>query len=88
METRVELLKAWINALRSGKYTQIRNSLRGPKGLSAMGVLHAVAHQLEMSVAESNILTVSERLMLTKMNDEGKTFPEIADYIEKEILTR
>jgi len=83
----------WINALRSGEYKQTRGemvSITGGHCCLAVGcrVKGATFEQLDGSlwppIAFKLGLTESEESELSILNDgKGKTFPEIADYIEQ-----
>lgn len=97
-----ELLERWVKALRSGKYKQHRGALiateDGPGtpiiGYCCLGVLQAIEPSLEPDtgkLASHDMRRVIgghiDQYTLVAMNDAmGKTFPEIADYIEKKYL--
>jgi hypothetical protein len=93
-------LKAnWIEALRSGKYQQAKSFLKTDDGYCCLGVLcdiqgadfDAINEEfgsLSLSYNPKEYLgqvpetSASE---LAQMNDNGKSFSEIADYIEKNL---
>lgn len=100
-----EFKAKWLEALRSGKYTQGKNSLRTEAGLfCCMGVAcdiidpakwaqeshgdgydwgHARAGYTDNALGQALGISKSEMGTLASMNDEaGKSFAEIADYIE------
>lgn len=116
-----EIKKQWIEALRSGEYTQTNMRLKTDEGYCCLGVLcdlHRKTHpELNLTWTkndtqdsyfydDSNVMlhkTVQEwadidshgrygnkindsinEFALTKDNDAGKSFNEIADIIEKE----
>ena len=97
-----ELLKRWVKALRSGEYKQCRGALteteNGPGtpiiGYGCLGVLQAIEPSIEPDMGKLNSHDVRrvlgghiDQYILVAMNDGmGKTFPEIADYIEKKYL--
>lgn len=97
-----ELLKRWVEALRSGEYEQCQGALtkteNGPGtpiiGYCCLGVLQAIEPSLEPDVGKLTSHSVRKVLggpidqyTLVLMNDGmGKTFPEISDYIEEEYL--
>lgn len=101
-----EIKQKWVEALRSGKYTQSRSRLRSDSGYCCLGVLCDViepaewrCHTTELSSGiinnwsygdneTDNYITLRGDMPITQklidMNDtEGKTFSEIADYIEE-----
>lgn len=100
-----EIKAKWIAALRSGKYSQTKCTLRDPAGFCCLGVLcdlmqptgwHKNIHQnewshlgnysnLEPEIREDADLSIVATEWLTHMNDAGKTFAEIADYIEEKL---
>lgn len=100
MATRA-LIRRWVAALRSGDYKQgthylIQKNEIGELEYCCLGVLGEVAEDsLDDLRDEGEILKVPwfehhiglSQTTLTGMNDtDGKTFTEIADYIEKELL--
>ena len=93
-----ELKAKWVLALRSGKYRQAQRALiDAAGGLCCLGVLQVVCTGEKPSSEQwgegnqcpeliRDELRVSIQNTLARMNDGGKTFTEIADYIEKEIV--
>jgi hypothetical protein len=93
-----EIKTKWVAALRSGNYKQGRYVLRDESGFyCCLGVLcEVIGDEIEpteayLSVARRNELGLnadhpgtehSEQSHLAHMNDDGKSFAEIADYIE------
>lgn len=96
---KASLKQKWIDALRSGKYKQTDKAFRDCNGFCAMGVLYdvddpsgwyAVSGRVEKN--QYNIKSSSyygydytHYNEITTMNDLGKSFEEIADYIEKNV---
>lgn len=93
-------LKAdWVKALRSGEYRQARRTLRSGRGYCCLGVLCRVANipiaRNGQTVSAScggdyaPIATIvggeSMNHLMTLNDNLGKSFPEIADYIEKNL---
>ena len=92
MEKLPEEFKAkWIAALRSGEYKQCRDQLHFCGGHCCLGVAEIVLGLKSESIYllkgdnfPSSITYDSEAVViLTGMNDDGKSFSEIADWIEK-----
>jgi hypothetical protein len=108
-----EAKKLWIAALRSGKYTQAKSTLRTRQGFCCLGVAldtmrvgewvewpasvftfradPSVAdgkeniHRLSLPAKARDLLGINEDIefFCIGMNDaQGKTFAEIADYLE------
>lgn len=91
-----ELKAKWIAALRSGEYKQCTQDLCNGEAYCCLGVLHRIVYGKDPGSAwygyssdseESGAIVKRElpdgvRGSLIDMNDGGKTFPEIADYIE------
>lgn len=102
-----ELKAKWVEALRSGKYTQTDAFLRRGDEYCCLGVLcdisgkaqwGSISDYVNIFVPGGGLSDTSGTLLesftdsiglprsvhdeLYTMNDEGKTFPEIADYIE------
>jgi len=92
-----ELKQKWVAALRSGKYRQGRGHLRvvnldGSITFCCLGVLHMVVEgelppndfgYLSCSTEEKANISRENQLALATLNDDGKTFLEIADVIEQ-----
>lgn len=93
-------LKAkWIEALRSGSFVQARGFLKNSDGHCCIGVLAEVQGMpwSRMGPTDSDLqtswlptgyrggLSTDQMNDLANMNDGGKTFPEIADYIEENL---
>jgi hypothetical protein len=97
-----ELLKRWVAALRSGEYQQCTGALTTTKdgpgtpiiGYCCLGVLQAIEPSIEPDSGKLDSHDMRrvigghiDQYTLVAMNDPmGKTFPEIADYIEKKYL--
>jgi hypothetical protein len=95
MDTQIKT--KWIEALRSGEFKQAQNKLQQGDGYCCLGVLCRVA-DLTIDAREDTIivdgyvmsydalskfgLTETLRAPLISMNDSGKTFSDIAAYIE------
>jgi hypothetical protein len=87
----------WVKALRSGKYRQAQDVLRSDSGAyCCLGVLRSVMHKgsslkkgdeeyLHPDHKKEAGLSYKQQGQLATMNDEGKTFSQIADYIEKKL---
>jgi hypothetical protein len=96
-----QLKNKWVSALRSGSYTQgqhsLRNTRHGEVKHCCLGVLLCAsgtryAPQMAKSDSVRDYEIVEEmiggsdvRYDLAEMNDEGKSFDEIANYIEREL---
>lgn len=93
-----QLKAKWIAALRSGKYQQTTHYLKDDDGFCCLGVLcdiqgadfDAIRQQYRTLSLSSNPVEYigmleSEAPWLSQMNDTGRSFAEIADYIEKSI---
>ena len=91
-----QLKAKWIEALRSGKYEQGREQLKTDNGkYCCLGVLNEIAdldYETDCGYLENHVgatwkgLDIDQQGKLVSLNDEdGKTFPEIADYIEAEV---
>ena len=92
-----ELKAKWLEALRGGTYTQAREKLRTDEGHCCLGVLCDVIDpskwgkaldwdgwdsRLPLEINRSAGIPCEIEALLIKMNDEGSSFAEIADYIE------
>lgn len=106
---KAELRQKWIDALRSGKYTQctgklVRNPSEERLSYCCLGVLCDVAgfkrvgDTFEMDMVTTLHFDLTDKALehfnmkrsqsacLVSLNDdEGQSFEDIADYIEKEI---
>jgi hypothetical protein len=95
-----ELKAQWLDALRSGRYTQATHYLKIDGGFCCLGVLcdiqgadfDAIREKhgtLSLSSNPREFLAGLEESGITSrlsaMNDDGKTFEEIADYIEASV---
>jgi len=105
-----EFATKWVEALRSGKYSQSPYQLHSKSGYCCLGVACSISgyedlgeaqfisktgiHPLrEKDIGLLNVIPValqggtSNDLVefLTDMNDTGKSFPEIADWIEENV---
>lgn len=93
-----ELKAKWLGALRSGEYEQCVGMLKNETGYCCLGVLHKVKFAEEPPVMyqlpSSGILPdvdvddyplQNPSQLLADMNDSGKTFSEIADWIEENL---
>ena len=90
------LIKQWIAALRSGQYTQTQGFTKRGDSYCCLGVAVCLVDNdkwgpwREGEASYSHCLSQRYRLdeetthQLVEMNDkQGKTFPEIADYLEQ-----
>lgn len=93
-----EFKKEWIAALRSGKYSQTKGTLRDQEGFCCLGVAYDLTGRdwRETSVGthetdENNETEFDPGIPYTKvdkltdLNDTGHSFEEIADYIEENL---
>jgi hypothetical protein len=91
-----QLKAKWVEALRSGKYPQTTNYLKDDDGYCCLGVLCDVqGADFDAIKEEFGSLSLSHNpqkylgqlgggcTTLAQMNDNGKSFSEIADYIER-----
>lgn len=79
----------WLKRLRSGKYKQCTRVLHDGVGYCCLGVLHKILYKPKVPKLwdESDPpprfkMNRDTAAILGKMNDEGQTFSQIADYIE------
>lgn len=80
----------WVAALRSGNYRQIRATLtNGHGGYCCLGVLCKVKNILfnqGRGYCQASYDAIADLIpnywSLVQLNDGGKTFPQIADWIE------
>jgi hypothetical protein len=85
-----ELKAKWIGALRSGEYKQGRGKFEHEDKYCCLGVLCVVGGIKPIdgdgignwSFTIDAIGNSGDPHVLASMNDEGKSFTEIADYIE------
>lgn len=89
-----ELKTKWVEALRSGRYLQGTSNLCRHGKYCCLGVLCEVAGRdddwrdwnIKPFLGDGSYgIHEKQAEELADMNDSGKTFPEIADWIEKEI---
>ena len=80
-------LKAdWVKALRSGEYEQYRGSLYYDQQLCCLGVLWHISGRPEQLNDLWHMHLSGHKDHLIFMNDDaGKSFSEIADYIEQNL---
>jgi hypothetical protein len=78
------LKRKWVAALRSGKYTQLRNGFHYEEKHCCIAVLGACISD-KVPFPDGKILPWAERCKLINMNDNGKSFAEIADYVEQNL---
>lgn len=96
-----ELKAKWIAALRSGEYKQGRDRLRCGNTFCCLGVFADVAGfkwrsddnviiPRTLSTAShylpGTVLPIDFQRMITRKNDTGTTFAQIADIIERELV--
>lgn len=88
-----ELKEKWVEALRSGKYRQARNTIYYRRAYCCLGVL-SVCIDTKMrgtrtDYPEDRVLTFRTQRELSDLNDglgcRPQNFREIADYIEKNL---
>jgi hypothetical protein len=84
-----QLKAKWVEALRSGEFSQCQKEIGCDSHLCCIGVAGVVAGFSQNAnwgtydVAERLGLTADQREALIELNDwQNKSFPEIADYIE------
>lgn len=86
-----ELKAKWVEALRSGEYEQCRGRLTDGKGFCCFGVLVKLQNgnlsdEMQYDDLAKQISRgekyYEQKIRLVKMNDDGASFSEIADYIE------
>ena len=79
----------WVSALRSGRYKQVRNVTKTDDGHCAVAVYYAeVGNNIEYYLESLTELFGYPILSnVIRMNDShNNTFPEIADFLERELL--
>lgn len=97
MEFTSELKAKWLEALRGDEYKQTTSTMYRPEtdGYCCLGVLAICAGRTKaeiqrdtylVSEGKYNILSGIQQRTLAYMNDNGKSFVQIADYIEENIL--
>ncbi len=82
-----DIKRKWVTALRSGEYTQLRHGFHYEGKHCCLAVLGACVSE-KVPFPDDAMLGLGERerTMLIRMNDEGgKSFAEIADYIEQNL---
>lgn len=81
----------WVAALRSGKFEQGRGALQKDLSSVSMYCCLGVAVACELTSpqglfmnfwVEDEFIPEDIQVHLARMNDKGKSFPEIADWIE------
>ena len=95
--TKAEIKAKWLEELRSGRHYQITGTLKdqfgnGEYGYCCLGVLAEKVMGMEVRIADEGNLIVYKKVgeivgeclsaQCSDKNDDGWTFPEIADYIE------
>jgi hypothetical protein len=74
---------AWMTALRSGKFPQIRGALKTEDGFCCLGVLQEISDYDEDSAYTVTGMSVVNVSAFIDMNDKERlTFTEIADRVE------
>ena len=94
-----ELKRKWVDALRSGKFEQGKTKLEENGRYCCLGVLRHIVDPKDMryqpALGGGSLLngeqlkeyglTSDEQITLSTINDRGKPFSEIADYIEEHL---
>ena len=91
-----EYKEKWLKALRSGEFEQGTEWLENDGKYCCLGVIRKIIDSNSgLSAYDEEFLhpdhekicglNYAQQIELAKMNDSGKTFEEIADYIEKEM---
>lgn len=93
-----DLKAKWVAALRSGEYRQAKNALKTADGYCCLGVLCDIqGADFDAIFEKFGSLSLSENpeqylgmlgfhsSKLSQMNDGGKSFLEIAQYIEEHL---
>lgn len=99
----MDMKQKWLEALRSGQYSQTKGTLKSSEGYCCLGVFLSAVVGEEPPVCDvddetGNIYEGPEEMYETcrdyipgivfrkgiEMNDQGKTFLDIADMIEEE----
>jgi len=80
-----ELKQRWVEALRSGKYQQIRNDYHNEAGYCAIGLLQVVMGGTEWQ-AEQALNCAADVDSLIDLNDNQRfSFQTIADFVEQNL---
>lgn len=96
---KAEFKQKWIEALRSGRFKQTKQVLKCDGAYCCLGVLQTVSREMGTAVSKDPGdeylrpttalkklgLDFQDQVDLAAMNDEGKSFKEIADYIEEKL---
>jgi len=89
--------KKWVKALRSEQYQQTTYELQNSDGYCCLGVLREIMdpNDTDQRSEGGNLLSTKQlakcgldhrmQKHLATMNDNGNSFTEIADYIEKRV---
>ena len=80
-----EIKRKWVEALRSGNYQQGRNHLHRDNKFCCLGVLCQITTGKMGYEQTRKHFPVKMEHDLIGMNDDGKSFAEIADYIERNL---
>lgn len=94
-----KLRSKWLKALRSGKFKQAKKTLYDKEtgGYCCLGVLCSINGSKETLNSDNKGLGMyggscgineDQRCHLANMNDNGKNFKQIADYIEDHIKVK
>lgn len=97
MEFTSELKAKWLEALRSGEYKQTTGVMYESEtdGYCCLGVLAICTGRTDTDIecetfitngSTYDVLNADTQRTLAGMNDNGKSFETIADYIEENIL--
>lgn len=95
MSNKVDVLRKWVDALRSGQFHQIKKFYFGiePNECCALGLLLKVIYAEKCGeVMERNLDTLSRFLpvealeCVVKGNDMGNSFKDLADWVEKNVI--
>lgn len=83
-----KLKRKWCAALRGGTWTQVRRKFyEGENGRCALTVLGEVVDPVaNPRITVNDLVSAEHQELIMRMNDwRGKTFSEIADWIEENI---
>jgi hypothetical protein len=91
----------WVAALRSGEYKQTRKRLFSGKGYCCLGVFCTAVEGIKLKRSEVcdadeespsfghyeriKSLIGDHKFELVRLNDDGKSFAEISEYIEEKV---